>query len=93
MQLLLEKIDSKSAFACAVKILVLASIGNRLRRKSLIIKTEKQYGNLLRTLHQSLCAETKWVSIEEFVHGYSIGPLRIEKYSSNFSPLTNIQLA
>lgn len=54
-------------------MVALASIGVRLKRKSLIRKTERQYGDLLGNLHQSLYAETQGVSIETLYTAVLLG--------------------
>jgi hypothetical protein len=73
MQLLLSGANPSPALASAAKILVLASIGNRMGRKSLISKTERQYVELLRTYHQSLSTETKYVSVENLYTAVLLG--------------------
>ncbi|KAL7905812.1 hypothetical protein GGI35DRAFT_471337 [Trichoderma velutinum] len=73
IQILLMTIDSTSVLACSAKILVLASIGNRLGRKSLLIKTDRDYGNLLRKFHQSLSADMKYVSVESLFTAILLG--------------------
>ncbi|KAL7783171.1 hypothetical protein V8C43DRAFT_309702 [Trichoderma afarasin] len=73
IQLLLKATYSTSVLACSAKILVLASIGNRLGRQSLLIKTDKDYGNLLRKFHQSLSADMKYVSVENLYTAILLG--------------------
>lgn len=73
MQPLLKSNSPQPSLVCSAKIVALASIGIRLNRKSLIRKTERHYGDLLGSLHQSLYAETPFVSIEALYTAVLLG--------------------
>lgn len=69
-------------------MVALASIGIRLKRQSLIRKTERQYGDLLGNLHQSLYAETQCVSIETLYTAVLLGLYEVR----NIQPIRRISL-
>lgn len=73
MQSLLRSVDPQSGLARAAKLVVLASIGNRTGRKSLVQRTERQYGILLREYHGSLSIEADNVSIESLYTAVFLG--------------------
>jgi hypothetical protein len=73
IQPLLQSDNPSSSLVCSAKLVALASIGIRLKRKSLIHKTERHYGDLLGNLHQSLYAETHCVSIESLYTAVLLG--------------------
>ncbi|PON27729.1 hypothetical protein TGAM01_v203496 [Trichoderma gamsii] len=86
IQPLLKSDNPQSSLVCSAKTVALASIGIRLKRKSLIRKTERQYGDLLGNLHQSLYAETRCVSIETLYTAILLGLYEII-ISRNKSPM------
>lgn len=85
---LLKSNGLECSLVCSAKIVALASIGIRLKRNSLIIKTEKHYGNLLRNLHQSLYAETQCVSIKTLYTAILLGLYEVR----NFQDVLNLFL-
>lgn len=88
IQPLLKSDNLESSLVCSAKIVALASIGIRLKRKSLIIKTEKHYGSLLHNLHQSLYAETQCVSIETLYTAVLLGLYEVQ----NIQPIPRLYL-
>ncbi|KAI1379335.1 hypothetical protein F4677DRAFT_408647 [Hypoxylon crocopeplum] len=73
MQILLNSVDPGSGLALAAKLVVLASIGNRTGRRSLLERMERQYVSLLRTYHKSLSMEEDNVSIENLYTAVLLG--------------------
>lgn len=64
MQSLLAGVDPDSSLTSAAKAVVLASIGNRTGRQTLIDHAQREYGKLLQKFTQSLSRDVEAVSIE-----------------------------
>ena len=77
MQYLLNQVDPSDVLPRAAKILTLASIANRTRRKSLIARTTEEYGNLLRLYLESLSTETEYVSVENLYTAVLLGLYKV----------------
>ncbi|KAI2624308.1 hypothetical protein GGR54DRAFT_655075 [Hypoxylon sp. NC1633] len=73
MQILLNSVDPNSGLAQAAKLVVLASIGNRTGRRSLVECAETQYVSLLRVYHTNLMMERDNVSIENLYTAILLG--------------------
>lgn len=73
MQSLLANVSPDSSLRNAAKIVVLASIGNRTGRESLVKRAQVQYGQLLQDFTASLSQGSVGVSIENLFTAVLLG--------------------
>lgn len=64
MQSLLTRVNPDSSLASAAKAVLLASVGNRTGRKTLVDHAQREYGRLLHKFTHSLSGGAEVVSIE-----------------------------
>lgn len=70
---LLKSVDPESGLARAAKLVVLALIGKRSGRTSLVAKMEVLYGSLLREYYDALSMELEQVSIKSLYTAVFLG--------------------
>ncbi|KAH8810998.1 hypothetical protein F5884DRAFT_876054 [Xylogone sp. PMI_703] len=73
MQHMLRRVHPASALACTARILVLACIGHRTGKRSLVSKTQRQYIDILQIYSRSLSAQSTHVPVEDLYTAVLLG--------------------
>ena len=80
MQLLLAAAPADSPLARAARLVVLACVGNRMGRCSLVSRSKTDYGVLLQVFQKRLARNTAKLSIEDLYTAVLLGLFEVESY-------------